>query len=196
MKNCWKNFFSPFTKIAGAKALLWGLAGLAVSVAAASFSGFHAHGLMQFGSASRDAWWLSALEYLIIWLIPAILFYGLGAALSRSRIRPVDVLGTTVFSLLPLAAMNLMQLLPGMRDVFAAIEKPTIDIAAMIETMMQPLFIVNMVVMLAAFVLMLVWLFGAVRVSCNLKGWRLWTVYLVGVIGGDILCRIVIGMLY
>ncbi len=72
MKNCWKNFFSPFTKIAGAKALLWGLAGLAVSVAAASFSGFHAHGLMQFGGASRDAWWLSALEYLIIWLIPAI----------------------------------------------------------------------------------------------------------------------------
>jgi hypothetical protein len=45
-------------------------------------------------------------------------------------------------------------------------------------------------------VLMLVWLFRAVKVVCNLSGWRLWTVYLVGVVGGDIVCRIIIGLMY
>jgi hypothetical protein len=45
-------------------------------------------------------------------------------------------------------------------------------------------------------VMMVVWLFNAVRVSCNLGGGRLWTVYLVGLVGGDALCRFLIGLMY
>jgi hypothetical protein len=33
-------------------------------------------------------------------------------------------------------------------------------------------------------------------VSCNLSGGRLWAVYLVGLIGGDALCRYLIGLMY
>ncbi len=189
MDNRWGNFVSPFTKTAGAKALLWGVIGLTVSVVAASVSRWHAHGLLHFGPAARDAWWISALEYLIIWLIPALIFYGLGTALSRSRIRLIDVLGTTAFSLLPIAVMNLMHSLPCMRNLYT----PFVNIVGLV---VRPLVIVDVVVVLIVIVLMLVWLFNAVKVSCNLKGWRLWVVCLVGVIGGDIVCRLLIGMLY
>ena len=41
-------------------------------------------------------------------------------------------------------------------------------------------------------VLMLLWMVMAVKVSCNLKSWALVVVYAVGIIGGDILSRIVI----
>jgi hypothetical protein len=192
-----QNFWNPFTKIAGGKALFWGLAGLTVSVVCANFCGWHAHGLLHFGPTPRDAWWIFALEYLTIWLVPAALFYGLGAALSRSRIRPVDVFGTTAFALLPLAAMNLV-LSPfnkkawgiiGTTDTATGIMEPT-------AVFTSPQFIVSAIATIISVVLMLIWMFNAVKVSCNLKGGRLWTVYLVGVMGGDIVCRLLIGLLY
>ena len=195
MNNGWKNFISPFTKIAGTKALLWGLAGLTVSAVASYFSGWHANGLMHFGGAPRDAWWLPALEYLIIWLIPAIIFYGLGVVLSRSRIRPVDVLGTTAFALLPLAPLNLLYLLPYMKKMLAAVTPP-LEIERVVALVGEFSFFPVVLFLLAVMALTLVWLFDAVRVSCNLKGWRLWTVFLVGVIGGDALCQLLLRLVY
>jgi hypothetical protein len=192
----WQNFFSPSLKIAGGRALLWGLSGLAVSVAAATFNGFHAYGLLNFGPGPRDAAYIAALEYLIIWLVPAAIFYGFGSALSRSCIRPLDIFGTTAFALMPLAVTNLMQLMPGLEEAYAVLEEPVIDIPRMMEVVMQPLFILHLLVLMAMFVLMLIWLFNAVKVSCNLKGGRLWAVYLVGIIGGDLICKQLIKLIY
>jgi hypothetical protein len=208
-----QNFWNPFTKIAGGKALAWGLAGLAVSVVAPFFSGWHANGLLQFGPAGPDsAWWEYALTALILWLVPALLFYGLGAALSRSRIRPVDIFGTTAFALLPLTVSNLAWLLPGLKEPAGALYESAMAIRAVTSTstpldvdavmtpvravMTNPMFIIATIVAIAAIVLMLIWLFNAVKVSCNLRGGRLWAAYLVGVIGGDIVCRLLIGLMY
>jgi hypothetical protein len=207
----WKKFSSPFEKVAGAKALAWGLAGLAVSVVATTFSGWRANGLMQFGPGPDVAWWTHALSWLIIWLVPAAIIYGLGAALSRSRIRVIDVAGTTAFAMLPLAVANLAWLLPGLKELANTLYELTVAIRAAaatstpldVEAMMTPvkavlttpLFAVAMVVAVAAMVVTLIWMFNAVRVSCNLQGWRLWVVWLVGVIGGDAVCRLLIGLL-
>lgn len=176
--------------------MLWGAAGLAVSAAAALFSGWHACGLLHFGPAPRDGWWISALEYLIIWLVPAAIFYALGAVLSRSRVRAIDVFGTTAFALLPLAVMNLAWLMPGTGEVLAVVKEPVFDIARFVEVTAQPIFIAHAVVTLAMLALMAVWLFNAVKVSCNLRSGRLWAVYLAGLAGGDVLCRMLIGMMF
>ena len=207
-----KNFFNPFVKTAGGKALLWGVAGLAVSAAAAYFSRWHAHGLLHFGPAPRDAAWISALEYLIIWLVPAAIFYGMGSALSRSRIRPVDIFGTTAFALLPLVVANLAQLLPGIRESLVAFEDAANSAIAggtgiagsdpeqlsllITETMIRPAFILNVVISMVVVALMVIRLFNAVKIACNLKGGRLWAVYLIGLIGGDIICRQLIRLMY
>jgi hypothetical protein len=211
--NIMQNFWNPFTKIAGAKALVWGLAGLAVSVVASFFSGWRTNGLLQFGPAGPDsAWWVYALTALILWLVPALLFYGLGAALSRSRIRPVDIFGTTAFALLPLAVSSLVWLLPGLKELAGAFYESTMTIREAASTstpldvnavmtpvkavMTNPVFIIATIVSMAAMVLMLIWLFNAVKVSCNLRGGRLWAVYLVGILVGDIVCRLSIGLLH
>lgn len=111
------GLINPFERIAGLKALLWGLAGMVVSTALSYYSGWHYHGLLHFGPAPNPAWWCYAVEHLAVWLIPAVMFYLGGLLLSRSRIRMVDVLGTVVFAQLPLIVMNLFNFLPPMQKL-------------------------------------------------------------------------------
>ena len=166
MKNKVKLIVNPFIRIAGGQALIWGFLGLIVSTLLCWISGYHYHGLLHFGPAPNPAWWCYLAEHLIVWLIPALLFYLGGLFLSHSRIRVIDVLGTVLFAQLPLA---------------------------------QPYFILAMILTLLGLpflILTLIWMFNALKVSCNLKQWKLWTVALIGIIGGDVLCRFLIGWLY
>ena len=86
------GLINPFERIAGLEALLWGLAGMVVSTALSFYSGWHYHGLLHFGPAPNPAWWCYAVEHLVVWLIPDVMFYLGGLLLSRSRIRMVDQL--------------------------------------------------------------------------------------------------------
>ena len=96
MKNKVKLIVNPFIRIAGGQALIWGFLGLIVSTLLCWISGYHYHGLLHFGPAPNPAWWCYLAEHLIVWLIPALLFYLGGLFLSHSRIRVIDVLGTAV----------------------------------------------------------------------------------------------------
>ena len=46
------------------------------------------------------------------------------------------------------------------------------------------------------FVWVLIWMFHALRVSCNLKGYRLGILYAIAIIGGDLICRVLINLCY
>lgn len=114
--------------------------------------------------------------------------------LSHSRIRVIDVLGTVLFAQLPLLGMNLISLLPAMRMMSQMNMNMSPE-----EMLAQPYFILAMILTLLGLpflILTLIWMFNALKVSCNLKQWKLWTVALIGIIGGDVLCRFLIGWLY
>ena len=185
---------NPFIRIAGGQALIWGFLGLIVSTLLCWISGYHYHGLLHFGPAPNPAWWCYLAEHLIVWLIPALLFYLGGLFLSHSRIRVIDVLGTVLFAQLPLLGMNLISLLPAMRMMSQMNMNMSPE-----EMLAQPYFILAMILTLLGLpflILTLIWMFNALKVSCNLKQWKLWTVALIGIIGGDVLCRFLIGWLY
>ena len=192
MKNKVKLIVNPFIRIAGGQALIWGFLGLIVSTLLCWIS--HYHGLLHFGPAPNPAWWCYLAEHLIVWLIPALLFYLGGLFLSHSRIRVIDVLGTVLFAQLPLFGMNLISLLPAMRMMSQMNMNMSPE-----EMLAQPYFILAMILTLLGLpflILTLIWMFNALKVSCNLKQWKLWTVALIGIIGGDVLCRFLIGWLY
>lgn len=194
MKNKVKLIVNPFIRIAGGQALIWGFLGLIVSTLLCWISGYHYHGLLHFGPAPNPAWWCYLAEHLIVWLIPALLFYLGGLFLSHSRIRVIDVLGTVLFAQLPLLGMNLISLLPAMRMMSQMNMNMSPE-----EMLAQPYFILAMILTLLRLpflILTLIWMFNALKVSCNLKQWKLWTVALIGIIGGDVLCRFLIGWLY
>ena len=194
MKNKVKLIVNPFIRIAGGQALIWGFLGLIVSTLLCWISGYHYHGLLHFGPAPNPAWWCYLAEHLIVWLIPALLFYLGGLFLSHSRIRVIDVLGTVLFAQLPLLGMNLISLLPAMRMMSQMNMNMSPE-----EMLAQPYFVLAMILTLLGLpflILTLIWMFNALKVSCNLKQWKLWTVALIGIIGGDVLCRLLIAWWY
>ena len=194
MKNKVKLIVNTFIRIAGGQALIWGFLGLIVSTLLCWISGYHYHGLLHFGPAPNPAWWCYLAEHLIVWLIPALLFYLGGLFLSHSRIRVIDVLGTVLFAQLPLLGMNLISLLPAMRMMSQMNMNMSPE-----EMLAQPYFVLAMILTLLGLpflILTLIWMFNALKVSCNLKQWKLWTVALIGIIGGDVLCRLLIEWLY
>ena len=106
----------------------------------------------------------------------------------------IDVLGTVLFAQLPLLGMNLISLLPAMRMMSQMNMNMSPE-----EMLAQPYFILAMILTLLGLpflILALTWMFNALKVSCNLKQWKLWIVALIGIIGGDVLCRLLIEWLY
>lgn len=189
-----ERMVNPFIRIAGMRALMWGLVGMLVSTWMSWMSGYHYHGLLHFGPAPNPAWWCYLVEHLIVWLVPAALFYLGGLLWSPSRIRAVDVWGTVLFAQLPLLGMNAINMLSAMQALI------NMDMSVPVEDLMkQPDIILAMIFSLVGLpflIFTLIWMFKAVKVSCNLKGSHLWVTALVGIIGGDILCRILIDLFY
>lgn len=202
MKKNWLRFLlNPFERIAGGTALAWGTLGLLLSTLLAWQTDYHYHGLLHFGPAPNPALWCFAAEHVIVWLIPALLFYLGGLALSRSRIRPIDILGTTLFAQIPLLFTNLMAFLPFYKQMSAldpatSLEEQLAQVTAMVA---QPGFWFSVwlaFVSIAFVVWMGYWMFKALQVSCNLKEVKLGVLFCVGLFGGDIICRFIIGLLY
>jgi len=185
---------NPFVRIAGWQALLWGVVGIAVATVISYYSGYHYHGLLHFGPAPNNTFLCFAVEHLVVWLVPGLIFMIGGFIFSKSRIRIIDVFGTVAFAQLPLVIMTLVSLAPPMQQL------TNIDLnMSPVEMLAQPGFMLGVWVSLISFVFLiwaLVWMFNALKVSCNLKGYTLGILYCVGVFGGDLLCRLIISQLY
>lgn len=187
-------FTNPFYTIAGGKALTWGLLGMAVATIVSMTAHLHYHGLMHYGSAPNDAWWCYVAEHLVVWLVPSSIFYLSGLLLSPSRIRLIDVFGTTAFAQIPFAVMSLFYL-PRQVQTFLALTPEQLIGEMTQNSSWLPVmgWLVPSILFLA---LVLCWLVVALKTSCNLRGWRLLLGYIAGVIGGDIVCRYIITFLY
>ena len=189
-----KLLLNPFKKIAGFKALSWGFIGLIAATALSIAANYHYHGLLHFGPAPNNAWWCFAAEHIIVWLVPSILFCIGGMILSGSKIRIIDIFGTTLFAQIPFVIMNLFALPPVVQRAINI--DPDMSIQ---EIAVQPDFIMGMMIIFVSLIfliLALVWMFNALRVSCNLKRGKLAIVYITGIVLGDFICRLIIKQLY
>lgn len=185
-----KLLLNPFEKIAGYQALVWGCAGLIVSSVLNYCSGYHYHGLLHFGTASNPSYWIFLVEAVIVWLIPALMFLGGGLALSKSQIRPVDVLGTVAFAQLPFVLQNAAFLLPSFQRILRLDTNMTMQEMLANKTLLMDALVGSFILIFIVWVL--VWMFQAFKVSCNLKSTRLGVWYAISIIGGDVICRLII----
>lgn len=185
---------NPFYTLAGGKALAWGLLGITAATLLSMATHLHYHGLMHYGPAPNDAWWCHAAEHLVVWLVPAAIFYITGLMLSTSRIRLIDVLGTTAFAQIPFAGMNLFYLPRQVQTFLTHSPEQLIGEISQNSSWLPVMgWLVPSMLFLA---LVLCWLVVALKTSCNLRGWKLLVGYAAGVIGGDIACRCIIAYLY
>lgn len=192
---------NPFERIAGAQALSWGVLGLLASTVLGYFTNYHYHGLLHYGPAPNPAWWCFVAEHFVVWLVPAGLFYIGGLFFSRSRIRLIDLVGTTLFAQIPLLFTNLIAFFPFYKhmqhiDPSAPVQEQINQVS---ELMVQPGFWLGIWLSLLSFVFVIwmgYWLFKALQVSCNLKGTKLAVLFCIGLFGGDFISRILINLFY
>ncbi len=163
-----ERLFNPFRYLAGGKALTLG-AIFIVSSALLLYSG----GLIQDSyvhiAPSGAAFWQILLVQILWWIVPAILYYTCGLFMTSSRIRIIDVLGTTAFAQLLYLPLIAPLHIPAIQ------EASNITLQA-INQGLQPTLLDMMIIMLggiwsfAFLALYYIWNYKAFSVSCNVNG--------------------------
>ena len=165
-----KALFNPFRYIAGAKALIFGLVFIVASTLLLYSGGFIQDSYIHIGMAEAPLWHVATMHF-IWWLLPALLLYLCGLALSKSKIRIIDILGTTAFAQLILLLMIAPMLLPvvmnNMLESVASLQTGAVPDMAEFTPM-----IIYSIWSLIYLVLFYIWNYNAFAVSCNVGGWK------------------------
>lgn len=165
-----KALFNPFRYIAGAKALVMGYLFIIASALMLYSGNLIQDSYIHIGMAEA-----SFLEVLgaqtIWWIVPAALLYLCGVLLSKSRIRIIDILGTTAFAQLILLLMIAPMLLPvvmnNMLESVVSLQTGAVPDMAEFTPM-----IIYSIWSLIYLVLFYIWNYNAFAVSCNVSGWK------------------------
>lgn len=189
-----KKLLNPFIYIAGTSALVTGLAGILLCSLCFWLTDIHFQGLFHLGAAPAKSFILTLCGHLILWFIPALLFYSCGLLLSHSRIRIIDIFGTTAFAQIPFIGIGMLNFFPSMQKLVHL--QPT-DITP--EWLADPTVQTGIILILIATVFLiwgLIWMYKAFQVSCNLKKIRLNIAYTFCLITGDLITVYLIRLLY
>ena len=170
------RLFNPFRYIAGIKSLVMG----AIFIVAASLmlygGGMIQDSYLHIGYA--DATLLRVLLFQVIyWLSPALLLYLSGVLLSKSRIRIVDILGTTAFAQLILLLLIAPMLLPAVQSdvakLFALLQSGSQEFTGLMALCIYALW------SLLCIILYYIWNYNAFAVSCNVRGFKAIVIFIV-----------------
>lgn len=168
------RLFNPFRYIAGTKSLVWGLIFIISEIVLLYGNGYVMDGYVHITHKPDGMLlWQAALVQVVMWLLPALLLYCCGLVMSHSKIRVVDILGTTAFAQLLLLPIIVPMLIPAVADMLVfpnAFEPKNLSVVTIL------LFGVWSLVWNALFY---VWNYNAFSVSCNVRGAKAITVYIV-----------------
>ena len=165
-----KALFNPFRYIAGAKALILGLIFIVASALMLYSGNLIQDSYVHIGMASAPLWCVLAMQ-IVWWLLPAVLLYLCGAVLSKSKIRLIDILGTTAFAQLVMVLLIAPILLPAVMnnslEMIATLQSGAMpEMASMIPMLIYSLWST------VCLVLFYIWNYNAFATSCNVGGWR------------------------
>ena len=165
-----KRIFNPFRYIAGAKSLIFGLIFIATSILLLYSGGYIQDSYIHIGMAAAPLWKVAAMQ-ILWWVLPAGILYLCGLMLSKSKIRVIDILGTTAFAqiilLLMIAPMLLPVVMNNSMELIAALQSGVTPQTASL----MPIIIYS-IWSLICLVVFYIWNYNAFAVSCNVGGWK------------------------
>lgn len=183
--------FNPFHFVAGGKALGIGIIVVLVASFNGSVSNSHFDGVLDFHTGFAAPRWFFFAEGLIDWLSLAVLLWVAGLLISRSRMRAIDVFGTTALARFPTLGMAFVAVLPGF-------QRQTARFVAMDLTFLpvdMAVFSIGAIVMVAMLVWMVLLSYRAFAVSCNVRGAKAVVTFVVATILAEIVSKTVVGLL-
>lgn len=176
------RLFNPFRYIAGTKSLVWGLIFIISEIVLLYGNGYVMDGYVHITHKPDGMLlWQAALVQVVMWLLPALLLYCCGLVMSHSKIRVVDILGTTAFAQLLLLPIIVPMLIPAVADMLKTVADAALDPAfvSIIDTLPVVPLLLFAVWSLVWLILFYVWNYNAFSTSCNVRGGKAITVYIV-----------------
>ena len=187
--------FNPFYYVAGAKALVIGLLALLPTGILGFLGGSRFDGILDFhlGLPPLSIWGHVA-ENILSWALLSMLLFIAGKIVSKSRPRLIDVFGTQALARFPYLLVSLVALMPGANHFTRALLEGHASWNQFSADMAAFLFIVCFgLVMLVWMVLLM---YRAFAVSCNVSGAVGVTVFVVTLVAGEIISKILIYHLF
>jgi hypothetical protein len=183
---------NPFEKVGGFTSLFIGLVGIFVTALIFHCGGALLAGLLQIGLNPGIGLAKILFCGIVVWLVPSSIFYSLGKLFSASKIRAVDVFGMIAFAQLPFV---LVALLMAPSAAAYVLNVAVLTAQSPVDVFTDPRFVFGLTLVILSmfpFAWVLILMFKALQVACNLKGGRQWGIYFGGLVGGDILVRIIL----
>lgn len=187
--------FNPFHYVAGAKALVIGLFVLILTGVFGFIGRTRFDGLLDFHLGLPPmAIWGYISENLVSWSLLSMLLIVAGKIVSKSKPRFIDVFGTQALARFPYLLVSITALITGANHFINALfdgrvswNQFSLDMAAFLFVVLFGL-------------LMLVWMvalmYRAFAVSCNVSGKVAVTVFVVALVVGEIVSKILIIRLF
>jgi len=189
--------FNPFQFIAGGSALLLGALIILITAYIGSLSNTHFDGVLDIHSGLTAPLWFFFAEAAIDWLCLSVVLLITAFFVSRSSFRIIDIFGTGALARIPYFFAILVTLPKGFSrfaEYLAAksMNQPTTITTAKLDVL---LFAVGIVVVLLMLVWMVVLMYRAYAVSCNIKGGKAIGSFIAGLIIAEVLSKLAIWLL-
>jgi hypothetical protein len=183
--------FRPFRFIAGTKALILGLAAMALLSVLGYYGKVYFDGVIDIHAAcSSGNYWVHLWYILSAWVMLSLVLFALAAIFSKSRLRIVDMTGTLALAKFPLLFAALWGLVP--LDRLCPEDINSIDVASLmllIQEKWLPL-LLDSVVMLLCIIWSIVLMYNAFSISGNLKGGKGVWLFILGLVVAEIIVKI------
>jgi hypothetical protein len=186
--------FNPFKFIAGYQALLIGLAAIILTSLLGSLSNTHFDGTLDVHTPRQAPQWFFLCEGLINWISLAILLLVLGLIVSRSALRTIDVLGTQALARWPYLVTALAMLPEANRKVpeYLMTKLTRSHTAILINGTDIAIFAIAMFLTILMLIWMVALMYRAYAVSCNIKGPKAIVTFIIGLIGAEMISKVII----
>lgn len=172
-----RRIFNPFIYIAGGKALAIGIIAIVAASLMLYSGGMIQNSFIHFGFAKVSLLQTLAVQ-IVYWLVPAVALYLCGLMMTKSKIRIIDILGTTAFAQIILLLMIAPMLLP-------VVQNATVELMTKLQSgdVTQP---DGMIILVASsfwstlcLIFYYIWNYNAFSVSCNVKGAKAITLFVL-----------------
>ncbi len=170
-----KKFLNPFKVMTLRTAICWGIAFLILTSIYFWQMGLRLTSLTQLNYLN-DRLWAATLRQIVAWLLCSVVFYVIGLAASRSKIRFWDVASYNLFARLPFDLSTLIFAIPVVRSVMALLAEGSITTAMQYQGTLTSVGLISAVFSVWYFV----WSYYAFSVATNLKGGKGITLFIVG----------------
>ncbi|MBN2287730.1 MAG: hypothetical protein JXQ83_00260 [Candidatus Glassbacteria bacterium] len=192
--------FNPFHYVAGGKALAIGAGCIIASGLVAALSNSRLDGVIDFhsGPPVQNPAWLPVSDGFLAWVLMGVLLLIGGKVISRSRVRVLDVFGTQALARFPHLITALFALIPGARRYSQNLQVKLLASGAPLQAYPMDgfLFILTMIVAVLMTVWMVVLMYRAFAVSCNVSGGKAVGVFIAALILGEVISKVALIYLF